>query len=112
MEGAWSVNGSGAAVMPTMRLCDRTDVFAFGLVLWEMLSGDVPHAVELANGDEAYRQALGTRPPLPPLPAEYERVERIFRCCTQRLPHLRPRATELLSWLQPEPLFEPPADVA
>ena len=94
-----------------MWLCDRTDVFAFGLVLWEMLSGDVPHAAMLAQGDEAYRRALGTRPPLPHLPIEYERLIRIYRCCTQRQPDRRPSAAELISWLQPGSTIEPPADV-
>ena len=45
----------------------------------------VPHAAKLAiKGDkkgEAWRSAIGTRPPLPSLPPEYERLERIFRCC-------------------------------
>lgn len=100
-----------AAHANTMRLCDRTDIFAVGLVLWEMLAGDVPHAAELANGDEAYRQALGTRPPLPSLPPDYERLERIFRCCTQHQPDQRPSATELLTWLQPGSLSNPPTAV-
>ena len=47
----------------------------------------VPHAAQLAYGDEAYRQALGTRPPLPPLPAEYDRLKQIFRCCTHHFAH-------------------------
>ena len=71
----------------------------------------VPHAADLARGDEAYRRAIGTRPALPSLPREYERLERIFRCCTQRQPDRRPSATELLTWLQPQPTAEPPADV-
>lgn len=96
-----------------LRLCDRTDVFAFGLVLWEMLSGDVPHAAKLASGDEAYRASLGTRPPLPPLPNSYERLERIFRCCTQRECDRRPSALELETWLAPESegRREPPSDI-
>ena len=103
--------GGGGGQSDGMWLCDRTDVFAFGLVLWEMLSGDVPHAAMLAQGDEAYRRALGTRPPLPRLPIEYERLIRIYRCCTQRQPDRRPSAAELISWLQPGSTIEPPADV-
>lgn len=97
-----------------LRLCDRTDIFAFGLVLWEMLSGDVPHAAKLAAGDEAYRKSLGTRPPLPPLPKSYDRLERIFRCCTQRECDRRPSAIELEDWLAPEDSEnrrEPPSDI-
>ena len=88
-------------------------MFAFGLVLWEMLSGDVPHAAKLASGDEAYRASLGTRPPLPPLPHTYERLDRIFRCCTQRECDRRPSALELETWLAPESegRREPPSDI-
>ena len=94
-----------------MRLCDRTDIFAFGLVLWEMMSGDVPHAAMLPAGDEAYRMALGTRPPLPPLPDEYTPLVNIFRCCTAREPDRRPSAQELVLWLMPNSGHAPPADV-
>ena len=102
---------SAEAAAEGMRLCDRTDIFAFGLVLWEMLAGDVPHAAQLQHGDDAYRQALGSRPPLPALSSDYERLERIFRCCTQRQPDRRPSAAELLTWLTPGSTAEPPADV-
>ena len=83
-------------------LCDRTDVFAFGLVLWELFSGDVPHAAMLSSGDDAYRAALGTRPPLPRLPSSYAIMERIFHCCTHRHPPRRPSARELEQLLAPE----------
>lgn len=102
---------AAAGAAEGLRLCDRTDVFAFGLVLWEMLSGDVPHAAKLAAGDEAYRAALGTRPPLPPLAESYERLERIFRCCTQRDCDRRPPAVELEMWLSPDSPTEPPGDI-
>ena len=86
-----------------MHLCDRTDVFAFGLVIWETLSGDVPHAAVHANGEEAYRQALGTRPPLPPnLPQQFVNLEHIYRCCTEHEPDNRPSASELTYWLHPD----------
>ena len=94
-----------------MWLCDRTDVFAFGLVLWEMLSGDVPHAAMLAQGDEAYRRALGTRPPLPRLPIEYEidtDLPMLYAKGSRTGAH---SAAELISWLQPGSTIEPPADV-
>ena len=92
----------------TMRLCDRTDVFAFGLVVWEMLSGDVPHAARLPDGEAAYRAALGTRPPLPPLPDEYAPLEAAFLRCTVRQPPRRPSAAELVLWLTPGSGHAPP----
>jgi PDZ-binding kinase len=96
-----------------MRVCDRTDIFAFGLVLWEMLSGDVPHAAMLPLGQDAYRAVLGTRPPLPPLPSEYEPLVHSFVLCTQHEPDARPSASELVVLLAPSgaPDAEPDAPV-
>ena len=82
--------------MGEAEICDRTDVFAFGLVVWEMLTGDVPHASQLSAGEQVYRAALGTRPAIPPLPPSYEFATQIFQVCTQPLPCQRPSAAELL----------------
>ena len=97
-----------AAESRGMCLCDRSDVFAFGLVIWEMLTGDVPHASVSQHGVEAYRATLGTRPPLPPLPATYEALAHSFWACTQQEPRCRPAAAELVHWLVPGWL--PPMD--
>lgn len=90
-----------------MRVCDRTDVFAFGLVLWEMFTGEVPHAEVLVKGNEPYRAALGTRPQLPALPEGYALVEQVFYRCTQRDPDCRPSAAELEQWLAPDATTSP-----
>ena len=41
---------------------NRVDIWAFGVVLWEMLTGDVPHSsARSARGEDGYRAALGTQ---------------------------------------------------
>ena len=91
-------------------MCDRTDIFAFGLVIWEMLAGDVPHAALLPRGDDVYRAAIGTRPPLPPLPSGYDLPREVFERCTQPNPALRPSARQATDWLDPtaSPHLRPP----
>jgi PDZ-binding kinase len=81
-------------------LCDRSDIFPFGLVLWEMLTAEIPHGALMHGGDrgDAYRRALGTRPPLPPLPSEYTAQAQLFHACTHRQPGARPSAAEICAW--------------
>jgi len=99
-SGEGVVGGSSPeSVQAGMCLCDRTDIFSFGLVLWEMLVGDVPHASKIPRGSSAYRKSLGTRPALPLLPSEYQLLEQVFRDCTMRVPTTRPSATELVHFL-------------
>jgi len=104
-------NTTAAGNCANLRLCDRTDVFAFGLVIWEMLTGEVPHAAQLVHGNEAYRAALGSRPPLPnAVPIDYQRLARIFWCCTHHEPDRRPSASELVHWFEPASDGGPPHD--
>ena len=58
--------------------CDRSDVWAFGLVIWEMLTGDVPHTATVPHAKPRYRAAIGTRPPLPPQPPDYGPAAQLF----------------------------------
>ncbi|NXS37939.1 TOPK kinase, partial [Pomatostomus ruficeps] len=65
------------ALEPGRIISDRSDVFAFGLTLWEMLTLSVPHipnadtdtegsGSEDSFDEDSFYAALGTRPPLPP----------------------------------------------
>jgi len=47
-------------------LTDKVDVFAYGLLLWEMLALDVPHACHMRQDDtrEGKRQKISVFPSL------------------------------------------------
>lgn len=93
----------------------KADIFSYGLTIWEMLSLCLPHSDLLDNelsdislsfdetdNEEMYREALGTRPPLPDLPIEpdYTNAITIFIAATEVEPSKRPTAAELISlWI-------------
>ena len=91
-----------AASEQVMTVTDRSDVWALGLVVWEMLTGEVPHAHHLRGdeqGEAEFRAALGTRPPLP---ADVNGAGEIYRlplqlhlACTQHEPRQRPSARQV-----------------
>ncbi|RMC22892.1 hypothetical protein DUI87_00104 [Hirundo rustica rustica] len=67
------------ALEPGGIISDRSDIFPFGLTLWEMLALSVPHLPGAAEDsdsedpgsedsfdEDSYLAALGSRPPLPP----------------------------------------------
>lgn len=106
-------------------ITDKADIFAYGLLIWEMLALNVPHVDLLADSDEEtdtgltsddeeddgacdteeYLAALGTRPPLP---AKFENansmlpVVELFHCCTFEDPKERPSAKDIVAALKPE----------
>jgi len=106
-------------------ISDKADIFAYGLLIWEMLALNVPHVDLLADSDEEtdtglsmdeeddgacdteeYLAALGTRPPLPP---KFETTDclmspviQLFCCCTSEDPKDRPSAKDIVLALKPE----------
>ncbi|XP_063221009.1 lymphokine-activated killer T-cell-originated protein kinase-like [Bacillus rossius redtenbacheri] len=107
-------------------ITDKTDIFPFGLVLWEMMTLRMPHlptddslSMDVSTvpcGQDSPRTCrsssscdgdsnllCGTRPPLDRelLGEEYATVVEVFERCTEEDPSLRPSAEELVQWLQP-----------
>lgn len=102
----WAEEDEGAEMEPepkppALEVSDRSDLWALGLVVWEMLTGEVPHShhSRLEGMGHAYYAALGTRPPLPPEVSAageaYRLPLQLLYACTQREPHQRPSARQV-----------------
>ncbi|XP_068136211.1 lymphokine-activated killer T-cell-originated protein kinase isoform X2 [Hyperolius riggenbachi] len=96
-------------------ITDKSDIFAYGLTLWEMMALSIPH-VNLPPEDEeesfdedcfdedAYFEALGTRPALnmEALDESYQQViELFFMCCNENAKE-RPSAAQIVEALEAE----------
>ena len=107
---AWSAP-EVLAVDSATAVGSQADMFSYGLTIWEMLSLCLPHADKLdaSDGDsdvdedsleEAYQEALGSRPPLPELAVavgtDYSKAVVVFIACTEADPLDRPTATQTL----------------
>ena len=97
----WGDEGAEAAQEKGMAVSDRSDLWALGLVVWEMLTGEVPHShhSRLEGMDHAYYAALGTRPPLPAdvsgAGQAYQLPLQLLYACTQHEPRQRPSARQV-----------------
>ncbi|XP_056284663.1 lymphokine-activated killer T-cell-originated protein kinase homolog [Pseudoliparis swirei] len=95
-------------------ITDKSDIFAYGLTLWEMMTLAMPH-LEMADDDEdeedsmeesfdedAYYKRLGTRPALDSeaLGSSYRRIVELFYLCTNEDPKIRPSAAQIVEALE------------
>jgi serine/threonine protein kinase len=100
---ARACRGAGANILDTgdpgsyaahCRVCDRSDIFSLGLVIWEMLTGDVPYAeFKQRRGLAGSLSPLKMRPPLTilgillaDLHPEYQECIEIFEWCAPLKP--------------------------
>jgi hypothetical protein len=77
----------------------KIDIWAFGMVLFELLTLDIPYRREGLNrfAIPAYI-AEGNRPQLPPdLPTSFAPIVKLFRRCSEAAPSGRPTAKELVA---------------
>lgn len=99
-------------------ITDKSDIFSYGLTLWEMMSLEIPHLdipddydEESGDGTEdeegswdedAYYEKLGTRPPvdMDTLGASYRRMVELFCLCTEEDPNQRPSAAQIVQALE------------
>ncbi|XP_066533692.1 lymphokine-activated killer T-cell-originated protein kinase homolog [Hoplias malabaricus] len=100
-------------------ICDKADIFAYGLTLWEMMTLSVPHLEILDTNDDdddddddsfneedfdedSYYERLGTRPPLDTatLGGAYQRMVELFCLCTEMDPCKRPSAAQIVQVLE------------
>lgn len=111
-------------VIEGLPITTKTDIFALGCTIFEMLTGESPHINLLKMGDEEgsgedgdgkddsadvddseYLAALGTRPRLPDFLDEfmdnedYQAIFALFYACTAEKPEQRPSAKAILDIL-------------
>lgn len=97
-------------MLDSMNVTTKADIFAFGLVIWEMLSLEIPHASEInaqlnesSSFEESFKdnsEIFGTRPSIPYYMlgdniCDYKFALELFYCCTEQKPTERPTAHHL-----------------
>ncbi|XP_078397435.1 lymphokine-activated killer T-cell-originated protein kinase homolog [Cetorhinus maximus] len=94
-------------------ITDKSDIFAYGLTLWEMMTLSMPHVNisedsfdslddEDSFDEDAYYAALGTRPALnmEELDDSYRQAIELFLVCTNEDPKKRPSAAQIVEELE------------
>ncbi|KAI8434666.1 hypothetical protein MSG28_003198 [Choristoneura fumiferana] len=90
------------------QISTKTDIWALGLTIWEMMALMPPHSLDettdsmemndsVESGEDWFCEKYGTRPPVPVniTVEKFAEPLAIFQCCTETLPAMRPSARHL-----------------
>ncbi|XP_006824261.1 lymphokine-activated killer T-cell-originated protein kinase homolog [Saccoglossus kowalevskii] len=97
-------------------ITDKADMYAYGLIIWEMMTLSVPHTdlLDYSTNDDSqdssynedlFNEALGSRPPLPDeekllKEPNYQPLIQLFHTCTEENPKKRPSVSQALEALK------------
>lgn len=89
---------------------EKTDVYAFGIILWEMLSGHVPynHIVVRDQWDLMWRIMQGMRPDMKMISDAPRELQSLVNRCWRQEPKERPTMLQVVDELRgsdPEAIF-------
>jgi len=76
---------------------EKRDVYAFGLVLWELFTGDEPFA-EYFDPQE-FMNAITIRGERPPLGKLNKNLAKLIDACWAHSPNVRPSMSKVLPWI-------------
>jgi len=93
-------------------ITDRTDIYPYGLILWEMVTLEVPHEwIKKKDKENEYKEdneeleakykaTLGTCPPMPTLKKNYKPIIDLITCCCNENWKDRPPASRIVKVLE------------
>uniref|UniRef100_A0A7S1XDV3 Protein kinase domain-containing protein n=1 Tax=Compsopogon caeruleus TaxID=31354 RepID=A0A7S1XDV3_9RHOD len=84
----------------TKEFSEKTDIFSFGIILWEMISGEIPYVDKFKDGTVEVLFEFVRNGGRPTIKESWDRgYVSMIRACWAHDPAARPTAPELLSWL-------------